>query len=214
MTTREIVTILAERVGRESDLPFLQELRVIVNGWRSTLLYQTLSNNPKDRRLFLDHFSMEMIAVDPSECAELGLCEKMRTKFKVPNPVRANSMLFEFVGSPEFTTPFGEGADWQLKFFKESEYTGHEIRYTFKSGYIYITDNETTRIGIIGVIEDKRALSEVQACTGECPEEDMDFMISDEIGNRIIRSVLATELRVQGNDEMTIKPEITNGSAQ
>ena len=48
----QIVTILAERVGRQYDLVFKRELKTIVNTWRNTILRQSLKENPRETSHF------------------------------------------------------------------------------------------------------------------------------------------------------------------
>jgi hypothetical protein len=205
-TKNEIVTILAERVGRQFDLAFKRELGVMVDYWRSTIMRQKLRERPQDRSFFKDGFVLELEKALVTECAEIGLdCTILRTVKTIPRPVRSNNIVFDYIGTDDFINPWGVIQTWYYKFKKSSKFTGANTVWMYKNNRIYVLNAGPLLkyIGVEGVFEDPRSVEEVKLCseTGGCASDDIDFNTPGDITQAIIQSILSTELRSMVNSE-------------
>lgn len=216
MTLNEIITILAERVGRQFDQAFKRELRVIVMVWRSRIMRQTLERNPLDRQFFKDGFLLDLEEVSITECPELAgqSCTVLRSVKTIPRPVRASGIVFDYIGTDDFLQPFDRIQMWYYRFKKTSPVTGDRAKYAYKNNRIYIVNNTLIeRIAVEGVFEDPRSVYEMQCddtAGVKCASDDMDFNTSLEVGQAIIQAILATELRalVKGETpEVKVTPQ-------
>ena len=118
-TLNEIVSILSERVGRPFDIPFQEELKVLVKLKSIRYTKDLLAKKPLDRRYFLQSFVAELVQVAEIDCPITYGCI-LRTKLKIPKPIRANNTIFDFVGTPDFVDFYGIGGGWKENFFKQS----------------------------------------------------------------------------------------------
>lgn len=199
-TKNEIVTILAERVGRQFDQAFKRELSVMVSYWRATIMRQKLRERPQDRVFFKDGFVLELEKALVTECSEIGLdCTILRTKKTIPRPVRSNNIVFDYIGTDDYVNPWGAIQAWYYKFKKSSKFTGTNPGWIYKNNRIYIVNPSPLLkyIGVEGVFEDPRSVEEVKLCSesGDCASDDIDFNTPGDVTQAIIQSILATELR-------------------
>jgi hypothetical protein len=191
------VSLLAERVGRPLDVPFQEELKVLIKSVGARFTKDALTKRPQDRKYFLQSFNAELIQVSLIDCPINYGCT-LRTKLKVPKPLRSNAVLFDYVGSADFTSPFSPGGGWKETFFKHNKYTATKTRYLYKDQYIFIhdEDNVIEYIGVEGIFEDFKALLPFK-CNVKCDlDDDEEYPISADILDMVYISLLQNQLRV------------------
>ena len=101
ISLNEIVQLLADRVGQPFSVPLQEELKVIVNYKRAEWMSKLIRANPEHRKLFLKDFSVELESVDKAECPVNVDCSVLRTKVKIPTPLRTAEYIFDYVGDPD-----------------------------------------------------------------------------------------------------------------
>lgn len=208
-TLNEIVSILSERVSRTFDVPFQEELKVLVKLKAIRYTKDLLTKKPLDRRYFLQSFVAKIIQIPEIECPIKYGCT-LRTELKIPRPIRANNTIFDFVGTPDFVEIYGIGGEWKENFFKHNKYTSKKVRYLYKNDFIYIKDNDNTieYIGIQGIFEDFEKLAQFKCNEIDvCNTDNQEFPIDSSIVSIIITDLLANELRlmpINDNSEVQI----------
>ena len=200
----QIAEVLAERVGRQFDIPFREELKVIIEVWRIKLVVDSLNSRPKDRKFFTVWIEDELIEVNTSEFPGFPDCPILRTKHKIPDPIRANSILFDYVGKLDRMDAFTLREPHEIKALMGSKYTGGRPKACRVNGYIYIIgDLNLPGIAINLIPEDLNAVKEMTAETALCYNDDEPYPVPGDIKQRIIQAILSTELRnmLPGADE-------------
>jgi len=108
MTPSEITTLLASQLDKTFDDPFKLMMIKRVDAWRSRLIKNSLDKEPRDRRFFRQTIYLTMTKV-PEVACDLGftLCDVAQS-LKIPKVLRANSIMFDYVGAINGANPFQE----------------------------------------------------------------------------------------------------------
>ena len=194
----EMIGILSERSKRTFDVPFQEELKVLVGIVGSKFMKDSLTKRIQDRKYFLQSVVLDVIRVDKIPCPISYGCN-LRTEFQVPTPIRANGILFEYVGSADFEIPWGQGGDWKETFFKKNRYTADNIRYTFRDNYLFISDKEQDieYVGIQYIPANVLALRGLKCdANGTCYDDDTTYLIAEDLKEPIINNILTTKLGI------------------
>lgn len=216
----ELATLLAERSGRELDVPFQEEMKVAVGYWRSRLLRDALERNKKDRAYFKQYIEVPLQEVNISELPGFPDYPVLRTQCTIPEPVRANGIFFDYVGSPDKLSVF--------KLFSEqheiipaldAKYSGRRPKGLWLNGYIYVFNLlDLPYLGVSGVFDDPQSVADFKCNCGcdACYDDDMPYPISGDIQQRIIQAILGTELNRNSNNETNVVPvtQPTNETGQ
>lgn len=205
-TLNEIVTILAERVGRQYDLIFKRELKVIVNNWRGTILRQALKDSPKDASFFQVSWQMEVVQDYIVKCPFNYGCV-MRTKDKIPQGVRITQFPYSYIGTPTLDLAYTYVYPNQLKSVQASRNNRKDIiYYTILNGYGYFYNMPalTKWVGLQGIPSNLDEVTKYQKCGSggltACYSDDSDYPMTSDLIQRIIQSILSVELRNQVKD--------------
>lgn len=214
VSLNELAELLAERVGRQFDVAFKAELKIMINYWRSRLIVDSLNSRPKDRPFFTKWIEIPLIEVKQSEFPDFPNCYILRTKCEVPKPVRANSTLFDFIGKLDRMSIIPLHEPYQIKSLIASKYTGKNPKAAYINGYIYIFGTlNLPGIAVKHIPEDVEKFKECcEECgASECYTDDEPYPVSLDIQQRIIQAILSTELRTAIPEEPKAKEiEITN----
>jgi hypothetical protein len=210
----ELAESIAERAGRQYDIPFREQCKLWIGLWRAKLLRDTLESNPKDRAFFLTSaiFPLEVVKDYPG----CGIVK--RTVCKVPQPLRANGILFDYVGSVNMTRSFPIIPSHSIPFLSTSSYTGANPKVVWIDNYLYVFNAPLlAKLRTHGVYEDLSELYNTCATaingnepTGKCLDDDSPYPVTKDIAQRIIQSILSTELRIpvqQTDTEITLNPD-------
>lgn len=192
----ELSEILAERSGRQFDLPFRAELKVMINYWRARLIVDSLNSKPKDRPFFTRWLEVPLEQVNSSDFPDFPDCPILRTKCKIPEPVRANSKLYDFVGKLDKMSVLPLKEPHEIKVLMESKYTGKDIRTARINGYIYVFGSLNIPGIAVNMIPEN--VEEFNSCSEVCNTtytDDSPYPVSSDLQQRIIQAILGTELR-------------------
>lgn len=213
-TLNKIVETLAERTGRAYDIAFKKELKVIVNYWRVKIIVDSLNSRPKDRVFFQQWFDMPLISVPISDFEGFPTdCTVMRTKCKLPKPLRANSIPFDYIGMLNKMTPIALKPLYTIENLLDGKYSGREIYASLINDYIYIINGHMPGIAVCMI---PQSLEELSSCCSECGSkecytDDSPFPATDDIVTRIVQAILATEL--SGGNTREDTKEVINDEA-
>lgn len=202
----DIVSLLAERSGRTFDIPFQEELKMMVDYWRATVMKQALERNPKDRQHFQQSLVMELIKVPLVECPiEYGCV--LRTKEKVPSPLRGGSVLFDYIGRATWDKSYSTTNEAFEVFTSTSPYTGKNVRYAYRDNYLYVyNDKKLKYVGVKGVFENPRDLGQFQCGESSCYTDDLLYPLSEDMIQQVVSAILKTELRILPTEDKVEVP--------
>jgi len=198
ISLNELASLMADRVGQPFNVPLQEELKVIFNYKRADWIQKILDKHPEQRKFFMKDFSIELEAVSRAECPVVVDCTVLKTKEKIPVPVRTTYGLFDYVGDPDktdgytYTTP--EQLLWMLNY--GSKYTKDRPRYFYVNGYIYIYNEDSLEsLNVRGVWSDQRQLGTFKCNDVLCYTDDDQWDVPDDIINTIMQDVIKNELR-------------------
>lgn len=207
ISLNEIVSLLSSRVGQAWNTDLQEEMKVAVNTRRAEFFKRLLEQHPEQRRYFLRDFSAELITVDKATCPVTVDCDVLRTKYKVPLPVRSSQFFFDFVGSSDKSVAFAYAAPEYINLFaKYNKYTSRTPKYFYVNGYVYLyTKEDIEWINIRGVFDDPRQLSAFKCADQPCYTDDDQYEMPDDLITSIIKDILNTELRQQPPQEGVVQ---------
>lgn len=200
-TLNEIASLLAERAGKPFDTPFQEELKFIIKYWAVALTRNSLDKSPMDRRFFHSKLTVPLVKTSEVECLNYGCI--LRSEAKIPKPLRANNLLFDFVGSADFTSAsFSYRLPYQLDIMeKGSRFTGWLPTYTYVDNYIFINNPPSSSFKLLGILyipEDLNQIKNFKQCSNttinSCNSDDDEFPLSSDLLQTLITSILKTEL--------------------
>lgn len=210
-TLNQIVTILAERVGRQYDLVFKRQLKTMVGMWRETILRQALKDNPKDQSYFQSSWTMPIVEDYEVKCPFNYGCV-MRTKDPLPSTLRIDQIPFTFIGSPDLKTSYTFIYPNQLEFANTSRNRKKDaVYYTLLDGYgyFYNLQKKVKYIGVQAIPTDLYAVGKFKKCnsTEACYSDDLPYPLTGDLVQRLIQAILGTELKtmIQTNNPEEVK---------
>lgn len=205
-TIKEIAVLIAEPLNRPLDTVFLNQLKDRIKYWRSRLLKNTLDKTPADRKFFLQTVTMELEEVDAVDCnIPVNDCKVWRTKSKVPVPFRANSILFDYVGSVDHGNPFKYTKRWELPYLLSNKYMPKVTSfYAFEDGKII---SNVPWITLELIPDDPEEALSLACGTTDCDTTEQDFPIPGDIAQLIVQSILTIDLKptkVEDDEEVEV----------
>lgn len=204
MTISSIAELLAERAGRQFEIPFQKEIEDMIVYWRARLLKDTLTKSPNMKKYYLQSILDPLVEVSKEECevlADCGCNDVLRSTHKIPNSIRISPNPYDYVGSEEGAYPYAWTTFGSERFFTYNPYTGKNPRWTLLNNYIYIfRDRNIKNLRVEGVFSDPRELGNF-TCPGStdkpCYSATTDFNADDALIQLIVDSILSKELAIQ-----------------
>lgn len=205
MTLAKIAEIIAERAGRQFDIPFQKELKDLIVITRARVLTNSLSKNPAHKKYYTNSIILQLEAVSKDECDTLECECLLKTTTKVPKSLKVGGNLYDYVGSPGGQRPFGWTTFGAEQFMAASKYTGGRERYTQVNDYIYIFNDKTSeKIRVEDVFADPRVLANF-SCSAEenipCYSETSDFIADEAVTQIVIDTILSRFIRLAPEEE-------------
>lgn len=194
-TIKDLAVLIAEPLGKPLDATFLEQMADRIKYWRSRLLKNTLDKAPADRKFFQQSLTLELEQVDAAACNLPLDCKVWRTKVQVPNPVRANSILFDYVGSVDHGNPFKYVKRWELSYLLTNKYMPLVTTfYAYEDGYLI---SSVPWITIEGIFDDPEAVMALTCNGADCTTTEQEYPVSGEIAQLIVQSILTVDFNVK-----------------
>lgn len=195
----ELAEILAEREGKQFNTPFVREMKALIQVNRSKLVRNTLERNRQDRVFFRQYFEVPMIRVNISELPGFPDMPVLRSECTLPSPLRANGIIFDYLGSPDKLTTFQVFTEQhEIIPALNAPYTGKKPKALWLNNYIYVFNTLVLPyVGGATVFDDPRVLIDFKCNCGTTPcyNDDMEYPAPRDLQKDIIQSILAVELR-------------------
>lgn len=195
----EIAEILAERANKQFEAGFKEMMKTLVNIKMARVMRDTLMRNPGDREYFRVWIDIPLEKSPIYQGA--GDCTTKRTVCCVPTPLRANSILFDYVGTPTRDKNFEISTSLEIVKAKvEGTVYGRTIPAAYMNGYIYVLNYTGGDMITVGMIPEN--LNEVRKCIDFCGVDSSEYCYSDDkpypapkdMVERVIRMILAEDL--------------------
>lgn len=217
MTTEEIIAIISEQAGKTFDIAFQRELMTRVTLWRARLLRDSLQRHIQDRRFYRQTIYCDLKAVSEPETT-LSTKEKFkikRTTVKIPPLIRANNILFDYVGDFKRQHPMGYMDLGRLAYIGHNQY-GKLHKFGFLGDYVYVfSDHEVDEVAIEAIFADPRDLVSFYDQDNKPCYRDAHYPLDAGLAQLIAEYITRDLNRVNGNDqEITLDNESKNQEVQ
>lgn len=212
MTLNEIAIQLAAPLGRQFDQPLLAMIKDKVVYWTERIIRNSLEKNPRDRVFFKQTVYLPLTESN-ADCGGTS-CSVMATE-NLPLPLRANSILFDFVGSQDGSTPFKLVSEGFEQFWKDNKYASRYLTYRWTGKRIEVLANKRPEvIKVVAIWPDPRALSGVLCGQGtNCFPDDQEYMVSGDILQLVIQYVNDIDLKDYRPQSSQTEVSIDNDAA-
>jgi hypothetical protein len=208
MTLIQISEILAERAGRQFDIPFKKELEDLVVIHRARILTNSLQKNPALKKYYSQSIILELEEVNKDECDEIAECNcenVLRTKEEIPEVLKIGVNPYDYFGSPGGAQAYGWTTFAAEQYLAASTYIGKRIRYTRLNnrGYVF-NEKNAEKIRVEDVFADPRKLANFSCSAVEnipCYSATSDFVADEAVAQLVIESILTKELRLIPQEE-------------
>ena len=140
MTPAEITTILASGFDKTFDTPFKLMLMKRVDAYRSRFIRNTLEKDPRDRHSFVQSIYMNMTTESEVKC-DVGidtLCDVAVSVHKVPVALRANGIMYDYVGAINGANPFQIASAGMIGVLNKGKYSKKLIQYESRNQRIVV----------------------------------------------------------------------------
>ncbi len=157
MTPNQITAQIAEAAGRQFDTPFRLLVGDRIETLRSKLIRQTLQAHPLEVNAFQQSISLRMTSVEVS-CDGLP-CKASETVVELPDILRFNNQLFQFVGSVEGSNSFRLVEPGQYTYMRTSRFPATYFEY--ENNKIRVM-GQVSSIRVVAVFDDTRKAALLQ----------------------------------------------------
>tara|TARA_R100001086_G_scaffold240206_2_gene166106 strand:- start:87 stop:785 length:699 start_codon:yes stop_codon:yes gene_type:complete len=209
VSLNEMVGILSDRVGKPFSIPLQRELKVIMTYKRVAFMKRSLEKNPSQRRFYTQSFVVKLTEVDDYAAIEAACaaqnyspgneCKFMETNCEVPQPIRSSTILFDYVGTPNFRDGYAPAAPDFAEVMSHNKYTGTRPKWSYYDKKIKIYNNFNLKfIGVRGVFEYPEDINKCNCADSApslCYDDDQPFPAPQDLINDIMRDTLSVELR-------------------
>jgi hypothetical protein len=200
MTLNEATTLIASELGKELDDPFKLMLAERIQVWRSRLIKNSADKNQTERKFFRQVIFIPMeVQKDVPCCTTFPGCEISVTTVDVPAPLRANSILFDYVGSVNGMNPFQESTGGFLAFMSQAKYSKQNIRYTWAGSRISIFGNkQLPMVRIEGIFDNPEEAAKLNCTLGnstDCDFWNKEYPVTNDIMQLIIQSITSIDFQ-------------------
>lgn len=212
MTLNEIAVQLAAPLGREFDQPLLSMIKDLVAVWTERMIRNSLEKNPSDRKFFKQTVFLPLHEAS-GDCGSTE-CTIMETD-DLPLPLRANSILFDFVGSVDGSTPFAYVSEGMEQFWQANRYSSQYLQYRWTGQRIQIlAHGRPEKIKVVGVWPDPRSLAALLCGQGgNCFPDDQEYMVSGDILQLVMQYVAEVGLKDYKPQSQQTEVNIDNDAA-
>lgn len=195
MTPNEITTAIALKYGKTLDMPFKLALMKRVDAWRSRHIRNSLEKDKKDRKFFIQtiyvplHEEKELLCDLPVKLCDVAVSPEL------PDPLRANSVLFDFVGGINGSNPFYQSEPGIMQYLRKGKYSGNRIMYDWINNKIVVYGNSKLPMVRIDAIWDNPSDLAAYTCAASSTDDsDCDFWnqkypATNEITQQIIQTI-------------------------
>lgn len=216
-TLNKITTIIASKLKREQDEPFKRMLAVEVDQWRATLVARSLEKHPDQRNFFTQTIWAAMECYYPIPCnTAITLCNVMKSKAHIPDPMRFGTTLFDYVGGIDGKTPFRIATVGTKDSLRSDKWTSKKTLYEYTNKAILI-DNQVYNfaekpipmIRIDAVFDSPLEAFKFNCANGgNCDFWDTPYPSTKDINQMIIQYVLQINYGMKLDKDISVQQDV------
>lgn len=214
MTPNQIAVQLAEPSGRQFDVPFRRMIKDKVIYWTERMVRNTIDKDPRRRAQLLQPLLVPLSPVNNNLTGHPGNYKKYAESTRIPRPMFANSINFDYVGSQDGATPFIYSPGlMQDRFGASDKYLGEALRYSYLGGKIQVYRNPDISVVLLNYIPaNMKEYFEFQIACGQalCAWDDCEINLPGDILQLVIQSIMQIELKLpidKAREEVVVDPQ-------
>ena len=158
---------------------------------RSQFIRQSLQKNPKDRKFFRSTLYLALTQESEVPCElPVSLCN-VSISGAVPNPLRANTITYDYVGAINGSNPFSEVQPGMIGLLKSGKYSKNRVEYSRVNGRIAVHAENLPMIRVDYIPDDPMELHEtICSINGKtCDAWNTEYVVPNDTMQRILRYV-------------------------
>lgn len=196
MTTEEIIAIISQQLNRQFDVAFHREIMTRFTLWRARLLkdsLQTVQNRKFYRQTIYD--DLEITKLPGYKLETRDNFKVLKTKQRIPKLIRANNILFDFIGSFDRTISYGFIDSHRIPYLQYSRYSPNN-KFFYLDDYAYIlSDEEPDEVAIEAIFADPRDLIVYTNPDNQPCYKDSNYPVDAALAQRAAEYVVKYDLR-------------------
>lgn len=197
MTPNEITTLIASGLNEELNMPFKLMMLDRVNYWRETLIRRSLDKDPRERKFFRQTLWIPMNETNEVLCAmPYTQCLVARVKEPIPTPLRANGILFDYVGSVNGMNAFQNQPATNIPLLLQGKYSASNIYYDWVNNDVIVYGNsKLPMVRIDGIFANPIAVMKYncKSVANGCDYWEEQYPCSGDIIQAIVQYILQVD---------------------
>jgi hypothetical protein len=208
MTPNELTDIIALELGAVNDFTFKRTILARADTIREQQLKRTLEKTPQDRKFFVQEMQVPMESFNSMEGIGDMICTWSKPKCGLPKPLRANSILYDYVGSVDGSNAYRYTTRGAARFMTAGRYAQHFILYHRDRDMLTVEKGGIPSILVVGIFANPEEAYNINAKTKGCTN--CDFWESTYPCSGDVIDIIINEIVSKWRSE-TINPE-ANGT--
>jgi len=208
-----MTTEIAVAIGKELDEPFKRLLAQSIDNWRSRLIRNSLQKRPNESKFFRQTLYAKLEdGTGTPVCVGMPGCPVRKSVKKIPTPVRYGTQLYDYVGSADGNTPFGESIPGMGQFQTAGKYSKNNIYWSMIMGYAIVNGlPNLPYIRFDGIFDRPSEVMQFNCDNGmDCDYWDKQYPVPGDIAQQIVQFIIeGYKPPVDLNKEIQVTPQKT-----
>jgi hypothetical protein len=172
MTPNELTDIIALELRAVNDWAFKRTVLARADAVREQQMKRTLEKTPQDRKFFVQEIQVPMENFNSMEGIGDMVCTWSRNACTLPKPLRANSILYDYVGSVDGSNAYRYTTRGASRFINAGKYAHHFILYHRDLNRLIVEKGGIPKILVVGVFANPEEAYNINAKTKGCTDCD------------------------------------------
>lgn len=191
MTPNELTDLICLELGSVNDFVFKKAMLERANLSRNQQLKRSLEKKPQDRKFFTQRMQVPMEAFDAFAGTELK-CTWSRSKCAVPKSLRANSIVYDYIGSVDGSRAFRQTQEGTSKYITAHPHAHHTYPFRHEAGKLVVEHAGLDKILAVGIFADPEEAynidAEARGCT-DCDFWESEYPCSEDVLDIVIQEI-------------------------
>lgn len=191
MTPNELTDLICLELGAVNDFVFKRAMLERANLTRNQQLKRSLDKKPQDRKFFTQRMLVPMENYNAFAGTELS-CKWSRSTCKVPRPLRANSIVFDYVGAVDGSRAFRNTQEGTSKFVTAHPHAHHTIPFRLEGNVLVAEKPGIKEVLMVGIFADPEEAYNIDAqargCT-TCDFWESEYPCSEDVLDIVIQEI-------------------------
>jgi hypothetical protein len=191
MTPNELTDLICLELGAVNDFVFKKAMLARANLTRNQQLKRSLEKKPQDRKFFTQRILVPMENYNAFSGTELS-CTWSRSKCTTPRPLRANSIVYDYVGSVDGFRAFRQTQEGTSKYITAHPHANHTYPFRYEEDKFVVEHAGIDKILAVGIFADPEEAYNIDAKTRECTSCDFwesQYPCSEDVLDIVIQEI-------------------------